>query len=280
MLHVLPNGNNFAWSVTNATARPASGYGTAVSIGTNSKAQYGYTQLLSALARDVYAVMININSIASSGTASDTVIDIAVDPAGGTSYSIVIADLLGSCADTYVATGGIWYYFPLFIKAGSTVAARGSQVGGGELSRIFFTGYGSPKDRRLLRCGTKVTTYGISGSSGTAVTSGSTSEGSFVALSGAVTTRTWWWQVGMGCNNAAMAGGGYHADLVYGDGTNNVTLVENRLFVTSVAEAISAPPHLGLCNRDLPTGGTLYGRLQCNTTPSTGLSMAAYGVSG
>ncbi|MGH7949134.1 MAG: hypothetical protein ACREQF_07925, partial [Candidatus Binataceae bacterium] len=128
----VPHGNlgTFAYRADSiGTTRPAANMGATVTPAQNSKGSYA--QVFTALAFDAYFIAIQINSNNAAAAARDTIIDIGVDPAGGTSYTVLIPDLLGSCASNLAAISatagcGIWYYFPLWIKAGSTIGARAS----------------------------------------------------------------------------------------------------------------------------------------------------------
>jgi hypothetical protein len=283
MLHALSGAGDFGWSAGNMLgARPlATTYGHSITPGNNTKGTYVQLLAGASVARDVFGVYVVVSANAVSTAARDTLLDIGVDPAGGSSYSVLLPDLLVSSANTYLVFG-IAYYFPIWIRAGSSVAARASVNNAtvGTL-RTAITVYGSPKDRRLVRVGTKCKAYGIdaANSTGTAITSGTTSEGSWTALGSTVSERNWWWQLGFGINNAAMTNVIYHCDLAYGDATNNVMLFENRLASTTTLEQVSVPLSVG-GDRAVPSGGTCYGRMQASATPDAGLSLAAYGVSG
>ena len=81
--------------------RPAAAYGTSVTPGNNTYSSY--VDLLSATSEDSDWIEININSIGTSATATDTLVTIGVDPAGGTSYTDFIPHLLASAAGPYSA---------------------------------------------------------------------------------------------------------------------------------------------------------------------------------
>lgn len=284
----IPNGGlgNFAWRQgSHQATRPAAAFGTTVTPAQNTKGSYSSSMLTAA--RDAYGILINANSNAVTTAARDTILDIGVDPAGGTAYTVLIPDLLVSAASPYnIGSGGIWYYFPVWIKSGSTVAARASVNNAtvGTLS-CNVTLFGSPKDRRLIRVGTFVKAIGITSasSSGTAVTSGTTSEGSWTSL-GSIANHLWWWQLGMGCSDGTMSANIiYHGDLSLGDASNKRIVVQDQLWISpSNAEQFGNVLHgIPTCEYDVPASGvTAYGRLQCSGTADAGLSLAAYGVGG
>jgi hypothetical protein len=285
MLWVPGGASNFSWRVDSiGTTRPAAALGATVTPAQNSKGSYA--QVFSALARDVFFLLININSNNVAAAARDTIIDIGVDPAGGTSYSVLIPDLLGSCASSLGALSatagtGIWYGFPIWIKAGSTVGARASvnnaTVG---TCRVRGFAFGSPKRRDRVKVGTKVTAYGITAASsrGTLVTPGTTSEGAWTSL-GSITQPAWWWQLGVGVNDSTMGAVSYFADLGIGDASNKFAVIENEAVLSSGSEALSKEGSMWGCEFDVPgSGQTVYGRLQCSGTADSNVSMAAYAV--
>ena len=258
--------------------------GVAVTPGNNTKGAYATLISAANFANDAYGILIHINSGATSAAARDMLIDIGTDPAGGTTFGVVIPDLLGSAAGTAIVGGGIWYYFPLFIKAGSTLGARASvnnaTVGTVRVNAIV---YGRPRRPEYVKAGQKVTAYGITAgtSSGTAVTSGTTSDGTWTALATAIAERNWWWQVGVGVNNGTITAVNYTADLAAGDATNKDMLIEDHTYYGDTAENWSCSPvNIMSGENAVASGVNVYGRLQCSGTAITGLSMAAYGMSG
>src|SRR5262245_10261809 len=105
---------------------PASPPGASVTPGA-SNAEGSWVQLASAanIANDVYALALMVGNGATSGQSKPHLLDIGEDPAGGTSYTALLSNLAcGGTELTSVLGGGIQFYFPLFIKAGSSVAAR------------------------------------------------------------------------------------------------------------------------------------------------------------
>jgi hypothetical protein len=279
-------GNEFQWAVSahGYSTRPSANMGVTVTPGNNAKGTY--VALISAanLVNDVYGVLIHINSNAVSAAARDTLVDISVDPAGGTSFSgnVVIPNLIGSCAGTAI-TGGIWYYFPLAIKAGSSIGA-GASVNNATVGtlKVNLIAYGRPVHPELCKTGSRVTAYGVTTgtSTGTAVTPGTTSDGTFTVLASAISQRNWWWQQGVGVNNATITAVGYGADLAVGSSTSlNTIVIQDHMWWGDTAEGWHASP-VGLMSGeyDVASGVNVYGRLQATGTAITGLSMAAYGL--
>jgi hypothetical protein len=231
------------------------------------------------LVNDTYAIMININSANTSGTARNYIVDIGVDLAGGTSYTAVIDDLLAGGASSYTVSAGVWYYFPLFIPAGAAVAARarGTNATAIRVGAIFMQ---RPSNPSQFRKGSFVETVGANGIVGTAVTSGTTNKGSWTSL-GTTTKRCWFWQLGVQVNASDTAWGavGVHGDLAVGDGTSYDVIILDQPFLTTTGETSTNPPITVGCEWDVPAGSTLYARLQCSGTADT-YGVTAYGCGG
>jgi hypothetical protein len=281
-LHVPNGGNEWGWSVSNVTGQPDLTPGTDVTPGA-SNSMGSWTQTLSALAYDAYLVEILISGGSSSGSARDMLVDIGADPAGGSSYSVIIPTLLGSCA-FFVQSGPVLrYLFPLRIAAGSTIAAR-AQVNNGTAGGVDvqMACWGLPREPLAVKAGSFVTAYGITAasSSGTSVTSGTSSEGSWTEL-GTVGSdeNPWWWQVGMGVNDSSMSLRAYDADLAIGDGSNQDTIISGQRYITITSEALGCTRHVS-AEFHAAVGAKVAGRLQCSGTPDSNLSMAAWAVGG
>jgi len=274
--------NEFGLIIASASGAPGASVGASTTPGNNS---YGsFTSIMSGatVTDDVYGLWIIINTGFVSGAARDILITIGLDPAGGTSFSDWITDLLGSCASNYggaTAAGGVQYFFPLFIKAGTAIGAKSSvnnaTVGTVSVGLKLLC---KPSRPDLLRLGTQVRTYGstAASSSGTAVTPGGASEGAWTSIGTvAAGDRPWFWQVGIGINNATMNNNGMHVDLGIGDGSNKRVVIQDELILTSTTETISAR-YSGAYAKACP-GDVIYGRAQ-GTSAVTGTSLIAYGV--
>jgi hypothetical protein len=205
--------------------------------------------------------------------------DVGIDPAAGTSYTTIIADLMVSCAGDQ--NPGISYYFPLHIPAGASIAVRAAvnNATAGTM-RVFAVLQGEPRNPDVSRKGHVVESIGITGasSSGTAVTSGTASEGSWTSL-GTVTRQAWWWQAGFGVSDSTMVTQTYGMDLSAGSAGGDTMLIEEQLVGTTSAETVATRCPQGLTARGVAAGSTVYGRLQCSGTADSNLSMAAYALS-
>lgn len=264
--------------------RPVAAHGTSVTPGNNTKGTYAQIFTGAEVANDVFGVLININSGFVAAAIKDALIDIGVDPAGGTAYTVLVPDLATGGTYSYtVAAGGSWFYFPIWIKAGSTIAARASTNNATPGTvRVLMCLYGKPRHPSLVRVGTYVTSVGVvaATSRGTVVVPGTTSEGAWTSL-GTPTKEHWFWQTGGGVGDTTATLATIHGDLAAGDATNKRIILEDERILISASEEYGKPLHpLAACYVTVPANVEIWARLQSSTTVDTNHSVAAYGVGG
>ena len=284
MLHV-PNNPSFGYVTGNTlTTRPAAVMGTSITPGLSNS--YGsYTEILSDanVTRDCYGMMLNFNSGSFATEPRDQLVTIGIDTAGGTSYVNFIPHLIAACASAYgEGTGGHWYYFPIYVPAGSAIAAK-AQVNHGSNARSLSCQiwlYGAPKNISGLVYGHGVEALGVdtATSAGTAITAGAASEGTWTSLG--TTTKKWKFaQFGVGVNDGTMGSAAmHHADLAHGDASNKYIIDQDKRYSSPNASEQWGGQLRSHTYVDLPIGATIYGRDQGSGTGEAGLSMAAYGV--
>lgn len=271
----LMNRNSFNWR-SFTTSTPSTTPGTAITPG--SGAEGSYAQIASALTNDVYGFMLWINAGNTTGTQRDILVDIGVDPAGGTSYTAVINNLLVSQAAAAL-NGGVWFYFPFFIKAGSTVGAR-ARSNSTSTVRVAGVFYGLPTHPETCPVGQYSETIGASGNAGTSFTPGNSGAAGAWASLGTTTWPCWWWQLGVGIANTTTTALAYLIDLAYGDGTNQVMIFEKLpILLPGTAEQTTKPLTVDGF-KEVPAGATLYVRGSCSGTAVTGFSATAIGIGG
>lgn len=264
-----------------STQRISNAWGTSVTPGTSGS--YGsYTEILSSsvVAVDCYWLDVFVHLNNASTVARATVMTIGVDPAGGTSWSTLIADLLVGCAgriNTQILSDGIKYSFPVFIPAGSSVACKmATEAASAGTPYVILTVRGRPKYPENLIFGQGVETIGITGTGGVSVTPGTTSDGTWTSL-GTTARKGIFVQTGFGISNATMAALEYAVDLAAdNDGTNPKIIIEDAHAATTSLEAVTYRQPDGYC--DIPASTTIYGRMQCSGTPDSGITQAAYVV--
>lgn len=276
--------NAFLWKFSNYTT-PSATPGTAVTPGA-SDAEGSWTQIASAanMAYDSCLMFIAVGGGNTTGNAKNHLLDIGVDPAGGTSYAAIISNLV--CGQTQaVSTGGDEFVFPIRIKAGSSVAARvqGSNATAGTV-RVVATFYGRPTNPEMVPCGSFSETIGsVSSSNGTSITPGNAAEGSWTSL-GTTTADLWHWQLGVQVDNGTITAQYTTVDLAYGDATNKEFILEDQHVgfygTAEIKASILRGRQLVEGYRYVPAGSTIYARARCSTSPATGYNVTAIGIGG
>jgi len=278
-------GAGWGWKYDNVDV-PAATPGTSVAIGI-SDAEGSWVQVASSanIAQDVYLFTLNFSNYNLSGYNLNCCLDVGVDPAGGSSYTEVIQNIICGMAGAPPRENAATFVFPLFIKAGSSVAVRGSSsYTVAANARVQMTFYGRPRRPDLVRAGQYAEGVGsITNNVGVSFTPGNGAEGSWASL-GSTTRPCWWWQIGVGISNSAVAAQYTHVDLAVGDGSSYDIIIENYgIYHYGTAEITSRfYPHRGLIegNWEVPAGGTLYVRGRCSTSPGTTYNARAIGIGG
>lgn len=268
--------------VDNWGANPSASVGTFVVPGT-SGAEGSWTQVLSALGKDVTGFMILVHAGATSLAQKNHLLDIGVDPAGGTSYTPIISNIVCGATSAITASGaGHRYYFPFGIRAGSTVAARvqGSNATPGSV-RIAIRAWGQPDHPELWPVGQYTETIGtITNTQGVAFTPGNAADGSWVSL-GTTAKELWWWQIGYQVSNATILAQYTYIEIAYGDASNKHVICR-VMHGGSTGETCGTAleSHLLEAYCRVPAGSTIYIRGRCNAAPDTGYNGVAVGVGG
>lgn len=285
----VPHGHDFQWEYSNVSAtRPnTAGWGTSHTPSTTADTFSTYATLVSSanITQDVYGVMLCFNNAASSNTIRNTLVNIGVDTAGGTSFSTRIPDLYASSASPLAGSGmGVWYYFPLYIPSGSSIGIQA----GSTTATAFHTAiwlYGLPRRPEAIRTGSYVTAFGATrGTSwrGTNVTLGTTNEGLFTPIGSATTQSHWWWQAGWGQADASQSLQAVTLDIAAGSSTTvNKLLLTDQTWVTNAAEQISNVPWFQTSYNNVADGENIYARCQTSiATADTGSNVLVYGLGG
>jgi hypothetical protein len=279
---LLTPSNSFNYYVTNAGA-PSLTPGTSVAGNATANVEGAWTQLVAATAADIYWFSIAVTGGAAALTYRSVWLDIGVDNAGGSSYTAIINNLLASESSTSsLAGGGLVFYFPMFIKAGSTIAARVQTNTASTASRVVFEGFGRPNMPHLVQAGTFSETIGNgTAPSATAFTPGNSGANGAWASLGTTTNDLFWVQLGVQCSNVTITALAYNFDVAYGNGTDMVMLIEDYRIICTTTESIGQFANLGAtarCQTPIPTGSTLYVRGSCSGTAVTGWQASVVGV--
>jgi len=276
------------FAVDNWGTNPSSAPGTSVVPGA-SNAEGTFTQLLTALAQECQGFYITVSEGATSANAKNHLLDIGIDPAGGSSYTAIISNIVCGSSNFFQPAGsqsggGHRFFFPMRLPAGATVAARvqGSNATAGTV-RIGIRAYGQPSAPWLLPVWQYSETLGtITNSNGVSFTPGNAADGTWVSL-GTTTRDLWWFQLGYQIDNGTVTAEFTWIELgAGGSGTQRVLL--RRAHAGSTAEAVGDGMgsqtvwHEGY--HPIESGTELWIRGRCNNAPDTGYNGVSLGVGG
>ena len=211
---------------------------------------------------NAYGIQININA----STSTILAVKIGIDPAGGTSYTDFITNLICPNPGAAGILGGCYFFFPMFVPAGATIAAsaRSSTASTAIVNVRLYSKHGNRE--HVGRVASYMESVGVTLGAGTAtgvsVTPGTTSEGAWTSV-GTTTRNNWWWQIGWLPPSAANM---YLIDVAVGDGTNFSPIFTDLMVVGSPGRH---PQQVG-CIRDVPAGSAIYARIQSSL--STGIT--------
>lgn len=235
------------------------------------------------LTQDCYWLQLIVSGGFTSANQKDHLLDIGVDPAGGTAYTAVISNIVcGQSGD--IAGVPTPFVFPLFIKAGSQVAVRiqGSNATAGTV-RVSAKFLGQPSRPEAVPIGMFSETIGtITNSTGVAFTPGNAADGTWVSL-GTTVKPMWWWQLCYQSSSATVTAERCYIDLGWGDVTNKKIII--RSMRAGQANESSHPflngnEFFASCYQPVPAGGELWVRGRCENAPDAGYSAVAVGIGG
>jgi hypothetical protein len=273
----IPGGANaFGQKQQSQAGRPTAPQGTSVTPAAGSKGSW--VQVIASLSEDTYGLIIQINNNNVSAASRNTVLDIGIGAAA--SEIVIIPDLIcGNAVNANTAGGGVWYFFPIMIKAGTRIAVR-SNSSVVTAFNVYIEALQKPSNPSMVKAAGFVEAIGITGNDGVAVTPGTTGEGAWVSL-GTTTRDCWHWQIGAQVDNADTTQNAaiLHLDLAYGDATNKQIILESVVLNTTTTEGQCLNLHTVGAESRVPAGSTLYARAQHSGTIDT-INMAAYGAGG
>lgn len=275
----------YSWQFDNFGTNPSATPGTSVTPGA-SNAEGAWTQVASAanIANDVYGFYVRVSDGATTGTIKDHLLDIGIDPAGGTSYVPIISNIVCGASGPITAAAGHQFFFPLFIRAGASVAVRvqGVAATAGTV-RVGFKCWGRPSRPESAPVGFVAETLGtITNSQGVTFTPGNAADGAWTLL-GTTTLPLWWWNIGYQVSNTTVTAEYTYIEIGYGDGTDMVHITEiMHQGTTSEQIGNNLCQHLTWLEsfHPVPAGSSIYVRGRCNNAPDTGYNAVAIGIGG
>ena len=282
---IYPSGPSWAHCSHNLTGTISTAgvvFGTQVASGV-SNADGSAVSVLSALAHDVEYLQIVLGTVtASSGIDNNALMDILIDPAGGTSWSVLIPSLgVGGLTAPVFGAAPVppsgFYDFPIWIPAGASIGAQARCAAASlQTLSVMMRASGGNANPASWWCGQRVSAIGTdaANSRGTAHTSGASgsfsSWANFGSTLGAACGAVQWSV--MGEANAAWATRTYEFE--FGVGSVRIGPPVNRS-LTSGESGFWFPT--GPIFKQLPAGT----QFQCRAKSSgTALSptVAAYAV--
>ena len=278
MLFVPRGGNSFAAVQSNNSGRPTAPQGTSVTPAVGSKGSW--VQAISSLTDDAFGLIICINNNNVSAASRNSVLDIGIGAAA--SEVVLFPDLIcGNAVNYNVSGGGVWYYFPIAIPAGTRIAIR-AQSTVTTAFNCFIQALQKPQNPSMFKACSYVEAIGMTAPQGTGpYTPGTTSEGAWQLL-GASTRDNWFWQIGAQVNSSdtSHVAAAMHLDLAYGDATNKDILLDSVLFTTASTEGHTNPLLTVGAGGFVPAGTNIYFRAQTSGAASDGIFVTAYGAGG
>jgi len=249
--------------------------------------------LLNGIAEDCYAIAICFVGSTAAATIRRSLVDILVDPAAGvgnsgSTWSVLIPNLLVFNPVLNLG-GGVWYYFPLYVKAGTAIGAAHQCVTAvAQPLRIAVRLFGKPSHPELCKAGSYVESFGVvlGTTSGTGITPGTGGAmGSYTASLGTSTENLWWWQCGFGYNDVSLTSDEIlWFDVAAGDATNKQLCLQNvqwSCFTGTGDQGGMVALGANLPYKNIPSGSDIYMRsISIGVGVSTTPQVCAYGVGG
>lgn len=154
----------------NFTGTPSQNPGTVLTAGATANTDGASVSLISALAHDCEFLVIGVITSAVTSVNSGSLLDILIDPAGGTSWNTdpLINDLLvGYCQPLggFNNSPSKWYFFPIWIKSGTSIGARVRSANASNSVRVVVWAQGGNSHPANWWCGQSVTEIGITAGS-------------------------------------------------------------------------------------------------------------------
>lgn len=270
----------FSYCTDNQPNTPSvSAHGTACTPGT-SNADGTAVSLISAITHDVHRLCIHVSNAQTAAAAYYALMDILVDPAGGTSWASFIDDLVvGFAAANTSLNNGLWYDFPVWIPSGTSIGTRmRTSHTVAVAARVSIWAYGEPSRPDMWWCGQGVETLGVTAatSRGTAVTPGNSSAyGSWTSVGSTTTYRYGAIQLGHNGTDASGATINYHFQVGLGSQPLPGCPTIVKTMTTSEVQTQLSPGGPLYC--DVATGSQLQVRGKGSGT-SEAWDCALYGV--
>lgn len=167
---ILPGGPSWAYtshSMPSTLFTNTATFGVQVASGTGS-ADGSAVTLISALSHDAEYLRLALCTTKTSDIDNNCLMDILIDPAGGTSWSVLIPSLACTpltniqCASNSPIGPSGFYDFPIWIPAGASIGARARNAGGTlQTLGVYAMAMGGNANPASWWCGQRVTAIGV-----------------------------------------------------------------------------------------------------------------------
>lgn len=275
-------GPGFRFEVDNLTGTPANGTpGTNFTFG-GSNADSAAVSVLSALAQDIQYIIIQVTGCATTAEDNNALVDILVDPLGGTSWTVKIADLVAGFSPVPTNSGlslGVVYHFPLEIRAGASLGIQARKAGATAAigGRVTIHCMGQPTRHSQFWCGTAIESLGINAASskGTNITAGTSGAAGTWTTIGTSTKRYGAIQFGVNGSDDTASALGYYWQVGY----NSTKLPGSPIIYTAsnTSETMQRSGPNCLIRCDVPTSTAWQMSGTCSGTSEV-YNAAVYGV--
>jgi hypothetical protein len=254
-------------------------YGTAVTTGASASTKGSPAELFSSTSFDCYFLTVIAHGLAQGSMASQGSMDLLI---GAATEEILIADMLcGYCPKETDNTAPKVWNFPLYIPAGSRLAAQAASARTSHLFRVgafLHGGDGYPP----FRVGGKVTTYGMGTvPDGTTITPGSSgAEGAWAQMTAGTSEDHFALVPSFQPSGVTSLGARVMpVDIGIGAATEE-QVAEGYVFTISTVERMAGPffPVLP-CLQDIPSGTRLVMRASHGGTPESTYNGVIHAVS-
>jgi hypothetical protein len=225
-------------------------------------------------------------------------VDIGVDPAGGSSPTLVASNIAVGQSAYFADTEGVQVRaeLPLCIPAGASVFARTAFSPNAANSAALIAAYfGAPSRPEAVWSGQFCESIGIAndGSVPTNCDATPVTPGNSGSWTGSIGTAAGdWHELGTAAQNlrhislfpqirnATMAALHYFWELGIGDGATVVPIIKKIRASTTSSERVVWKGRQGGAFFDIPAGTKIYARANCSGTSDTGWTAMALGIGG
>lgn len=274
----------YGFEFDNWGATPSATPGSTITASGTAHTKGSWTQLAANtdMTSDGRWIYLSIFGTFISATQTDLLVDIGIDPAGGTSYTTVIPNLIaGETANSLINSPA--YLLPLYIPAGASVAARSQSNAASRTAKLLFKIFGGLSNPEVMPTTLYAENLGANtaNSQGVSFTPGNAAWGSYTSL-GTTSLDLSWVQLGVQMSTATAGSDTTWIELAIGDGTNFRTLMR-ELYTQNTAEQIMPVAKTNLIVPRvsvpvIPAGSTLYVRGFAAAAPTAGYNACAIGM--